>query len=472
MNQVASAAPESRLSARAIFFPLGLLLLFFAMSFSTRVQSNETLKWTFWIISAGFMAWYIWMLINMVRNQYEAGIKIVLVKAHYVQMVMHSLIFAYWGWYWPQVYDQVILILAQLVFVNLLDVLFRWTRGQQWVLGFGRFPIIFSTNLFLWFRDDWFYYQFIMVAFGVFAKEVFTWMRDGRRQHIFNPSAISLSVASTILILTNMTEISWGPAISNTLGLPPYMYILIFMTGLVVQYLFHVTLVTVATAITLLVAGWVYYQTTGVYFFFTSDIPIAVFLGLHLLVTDPVTSPKNNTGKILFGIFYALSVMLLFEVLELFGAPTFFDKLLSVPLLNASVILLDRFGRKIDFGGLFSSLKDWSSYKLNLIHMSIWIALFVGWYASGHVTNHPGKEYAFWQKACSEDRRHACVNLFSLTSLECEKSNPVACAQLGVLYTRGQGTEPDQDKAYEMVNKACSLGMEQACERLEEFRPE
>ena len=32
----------------------------------------------------------------------------------------------------------------------------RGRARQQYVLGFGPFPIVFSTNLFLWFKDDWF----------------------------------------------------------------------------------------------------------------------------------------------------------------------------------------------------------------------------------------------------------------------------------------------------------------------------
>ena len=49
-----------------------------------------------------------------------------------------------------------------------------------------------SMNLFLWFRDDWFYLQFVMVAIIVFGKEFLRWKRDGHVTHIFNPSAFAL----------------------------------------------------------------------------------------------------------------------------------------------------------------------------------------------------------------------------------------------------------------------------------------
>ena len=55
-----------------------------------------------------------------------------------------------------------------------------WSRRDKWILGFGPIPIIFSMNLFLWFRDDWFYLQFVMVAIIVFGKEFVRWKRDGQ----------------------------------------------------------------------------------------------------------------------------------------------------------------------------------------------------------------------------------------------------------------------------------------------------
>ena len=79
-----------------------------------------------------------------------------------------------------------------MVFLYVLDMLVCWSRRDNWILGFGPIPIIFSMNLFLWFRDDWFYLQFVMVAIIVFGKEFLRWKRDGQSTHIFNPSAFAL----------------------------------------------------------------------------------------------------------------------------------------------------------------------------------------------------------------------------------------------------------------------------------------
>ena len=63
---------------------------------------------------------------------------------------------------------------------------------------------------------------------------------------------------------------------------------------------------------------------------------------LHLLFTDPSTSPRTELGRIIFGVLYGLSAVLLYELLGAFGMQTFDDKLLQVPLLHLSIKLIDR----------------------------------------------------------------------------------------------------------------------------------
>jgi hypothetical protein len=68
------------------------------------------------------------------------------------------------------VYDSAYLIAAQLLFAYAFDMLLGWSRRDTYTLGFGPFPVIFSINLFLWFKPDWFYLQFLMVALGLPPK--------------------------------------------------------------------------------------------------------------------------------------------------------------------------------------------------------------------------------------------------------------------------------------------------------------
>lgn len=56
-----------------------------------------------------------------------------------------------------------------------------------------------------------------------------------------------------------------------------------------------------------------------------------MFLGLHLLVTDPSTSPRTPLGRAIFGVLYGVGVFGLYALLGAFGLPTFYDKLLCMP---------------------------------------------------------------------------------------------------------------------------------------------
>ena len=151
--------------------------------------------------------------------------------------------------------------------------------------------------------------------------------------------------------------------------------------------------------------------------------------------------------------------MILFEVLDAFGAPTFYDKLLSVPLLNISIQVLDRIARKIDFNKILKVFSNLSTYKLNLVHMTIWIVIFVSWYSSGRIgADHPGRQSNFWETACDQELRNGCKNLFNLISIECEKDNALACAKLGSMYRRARGVDRDDQRAYELVDQACTMG--------------
>ena len=58
-------------------------------------------------------------------------------------------------------------------------MLLCWSRRNTYTLGFAPFPIVFSINLFLWFKPDWFYFQFAMVALGLAARELIRWNREG-----------------------------------------------------------------------------------------------------------------------------------------------------------------------------------------------------------------------------------------------------------------------------------------------------
>ena len=416
--------------------------------------------------SAMLLVWalLLWNRVRVTGRRLEAVT--VIRKPHYVQLIVQIFVYAYWGWYWREVYAFAPLIVAQIFFAYAFDGLLSWSRRDNWQFGFGPFPIILSTNLFLWFRPEWFYLQFLMIAVGFLGKEFITWEKGGRRAHIFNPSALTLFIFSIILLVTGSTDISWGLEVATTLVYPEHIYLEIFLLGLVVQFLFGVTLTTLGAAAMLVALNLLYTQVTGVYFFLDSTIPIAVFLGLHLLVTDPATSPRTELGRAVFGALYGLGVFVLFWLLEYLGQPSFYDKLLCVPLLNMSVRALDRMAtslakrvKNIDQLGMAGTAKN-----RNLVYMAVWIALFAGMHMSGLMQkHHPGARPEFWRAACDEQKLKACRNLFTIYSNNCDTGDGASCNSMALLLNEQRNTPEAHMMAATGFIRACELGETAGC---------
>jgi hypothetical protein len=446
MGSLLLDAPVRKVAAgtRALVFPLAFTLGLAAFLFLDSVKQNTSLVWTFAGAAAVLIAWNAALLASAVRRGRTLSVEIVLRKQHYLQACAQGSVLLYWGWYWREVYDWAYLIAAQLLFAYAFDMLLSWSRRDTYVLGFGPFPVIFSINLFLWFRPDWFYMQFLLVALGFAAKELIRWDKDGRRAHIFNPSSFPLAVFSIALLVTGKSDMTWGQQIASTQFYPPHMYLMLFLIGLPGQYLFGVTTMTMSAVVTTYLFGLLYYAATGIYFFYDSYIPIAVFLGMHLLFTDPSTSPRTELGRFIFGALYGLSTVALYALLGHMGMPAFYDKLLQVPVLNLSIKLIDRAARsnllrRIDPGALARSL---APRQRHLAYMSVWAVVFAVMSAvQGVGDGHPGQWLPFWQQACAEGRPYACPYLENIVSSDCDRGSAWACEELAILQDR-----PDVDR--------------------------
>ena len=381
----------------------------------------------------------------------------------------------YWGWYWPPVYAFGPFILAQLLFAYAFDMLLGWSRRDTYTLGFGVFPVIFSINLFLWFKPDWFYLQFAMVALGLAAKELIRWNKDGRRVHIFNPSSFPLGVFSLILLATHTSDITWGQNIATTQFYPPQMYLILFLIGLPGQFLFGVTSMTMSAVVAAYAFSRVYFAATGVYFFYDSYIPIAVFLGMHLLFNDPSTSPRTELGRIIYGALYGLSTVLLYWLLGRAGMPTFYDKLLQVPLLNLSIQGIDWAARSRFLCWLDpAALGRWlAPRRRNVAYMSIWTLVFIVLSATGAVgDNHPGQWLPFWRQACQDGRAYACPYVADVELGFCNQGSSWACNDAGLmdiaLSRSGEDIRRlDPASAAEPFRRGCELGSLVACRNLD-----
>ncbi len=424
------------MTRRVFFTPLALTLTLTLVSLVARVNSHPLLTNAFWSASAVLLIWQVTLYLHCRHSSTGRSFQVSIRPQHYLQAAVQLAVFGYWGWYWQPVYDMAWLLVAQLLFAYTFDMLLQWTRRENYVIGFGPFPIIFSTNLFLWFRDDWFYLQFLMIGVGFMGKEFIRWKRDGKLTHIFNPSAFSLGLFSLILIATNTSDLTWGQEIATTLVLAPNIYLFLFLIGLVVMYYFSITLIAASAAAILFALSALYATVTGVPYFLDSEIPAAVFLGLHLLVTDPSTSPKTPIGKSIFGIFYGTGVFMLYALLGALGAPTFYDKLLCVPLLNLSVRRIDSLVHRIQQNRILSGWNlEWPFSRANSLHIASWAVLFAAMTAIGSTDGrHTGDSLPFWQTACNNGQRNACERLLSIETVYCDDNSGWACNELGGHY--------------------------------------
>lgn len=467
-NNGASATASVMLSARQMFVvPTVFILALFLVSLLPRIQSNDTLVISFWGTCAALLLWAVVLYSKALSSGKRKGFILARPKQqHYIQAMVHTSVYVYWGWAWPPVQEYAFLLLAQLFFAYAFDMMLAWSRRETYLLGFGPFPIIFSTNLFLWFRDDWFYLQFIMIAVGFMGKEFVRWNRDGRMTHIFNPSAFTLGLFSLILIVTGTTDITWGSQIASTLSLAPGIYTYLFIGGLVVMYFFSITLVAASAAMVLFGLSALYFSITGVPYFLDSAIPTAVFLGLHLLVTDPSTSPRTPTGKLFFGVLYGIGVFALYTILDVFGSPTFYDKLLCVPLLNLSVQWIDRMVLPLRKNQMLErlGLGVTPSRRANLGHMAVWIVFFATMTMMGQTdSRHVGDSLPFWMQSCEEGRVHACDRLLLLESTYCTDNSGWACNAIGAQYYSGKYVGADPERALGYFSRACELRFQAGC---------
>jgi hypothetical protein len=448
--------------AAPLVFTTGLL----ALTLLPRVRQNEALTWSCWAAAALLLAWH---ALLAWRGGSPAALRVGAPRAqHYVQSLCQFAVYLYWGWYWPPVYDFVPLLVAQLLFAYAFDMLLAWSRGDEYVLGFGPFPIVFSTNLFLWFKDDWFIWQFALIGLGFIGKAFVRWTRDGRRVHIFNPSAFTLAVFSLALLVTGTTDVTWGQEINTTFSLGPRMYTVLFVIGLVVMYFFAITPVTASAAATLFAASAIYLALTGVPYFVDSEIPTAVFLGLHLLVTDPSTSPRTPLGRAIFGVLYGLGVFALYALLTALGQPTFYDKLLCVPLLNLMVPAIDRAVRSLGERPVLHRLGlDGPLGRRNLAHMAAWIVFFAVMTAAGATDGmHRGDALPFWEQACAEGRPRACERLLTIETAYCADNAGWACNEVGRHYVEGRIVPADPDRALVYFSRACDARFQAGCVNL------
>ncbi len=153
---------------RLRFLPLLFIAGLLGLTLLWVVRENPGTLWSV-LGAAGALA--AWDILLLVRGEAFTA-KIAIHKHHYIQASAQASVLAYWGWYWPDVYAFLPLLLAQLLFGFAFQMLLFWSRGTPYPMGFGVFPVVFSINLFLWFKPEWFGFQFVLVALGLQRERI------------------------------------------------------------------------------------------------------------------------------------------------------------------------------------------------------------------------------------------------------------------------------------------------------------
>jgi hypothetical protein len=147
----------------------------------------------------------------------------------------------------------------------------------------------------------------------------------------------------------------------------------------------------------------------------------------------------------IFGAVYGLSTIVLYELLGRAGLPTFYDKLLQVPLMNLSIKRIDRAVRTgslqaFDPAAIGRSL---APRRRNLAYVLLWGTVFAAISAAQGVGDmHRGQWIPFWRQACLADRAGACAYLAQLYSIHCNAGSAWSCSALGILQDTGRPPSP------------------------------
>ncbi len=452
---------------RPLVVPGALAGLLAAYLLHPGVRAAPGLWWGFAGASAGVFAWTAWLAIRQRHAREPFAVEFRAIRPHWVQLLAQGTVLAWWGWYVRPVYEFAPFILAQLILAVAVEALFALTRRGRHTFGFGPVPVVFSLNLFLWFHLNWFFLQLAMVVLVYVGKEFIRWRVGGRSRHIFNPSAFALAVASLALIATGSTAITQGVEIAQTQYIPPYIFLVIFLAALPGQLLFGVATMTMPAVLTIWGFSAAYLAVNGEYFFYDAYIPIAVFLGLHLLFTDPATSPRSELGRVLFAVLYGSGVVGSVFALNAIGAPPFYDKLLPVPILNLMAPLLDRTADRLAtrLGVAWAAAKGPVPAPRRVATVGLWATAFAALSFGGALgDDHPGQYYPFWRDACEAGSERACDYTGIMQQSFCDRGSGWACNEFGILMAE---TDRDFRGAAGEFERACRLGFAPGCGNLE-----
>ena len=101
MSPTPSVAERSQ---SVLLLPAVLILLLGGLTRLSPISGNSTLVWSFWGAAGVLAAWLLILATRASRSGQKLEVGFAPKRAHWVQAVVQIGVYAYWGWYWPEVY--------------------------------------------------------------------------------------------------------------------------------------------------------------------------------------------------------------------------------------------------------------------------------------------------------------------------------------------------------------------------------
>lgn len=334
---------DNRVTRRVLTLIAVLLAGSFALLFAAPVAREPDARTVMLVCSLGLAAAFLYFLWRNFARPDKCHIELNVRRTHFVQAVAQSSIYFFVGQYYSGVAQWAPFIVYQLIGAFVFDFLLSVFRHNRYKLGFSIFPIVLSINLFMWFKPEYFAGQMAMVFGAILAKAYVVRTVEGRSlQHIFNPSALPMAVTALVVVILFRGEhlLNTNNVVTSYL-VPPHFQLFVFSVGLLSHLASGISFISLGAVATLFVFDRVFTALTGLPPM-GDIIQPSVFVGITLLVTDPVTSPKTRVGQLLYGCAYGIGIVTCYILLNHFGLPRYYDKILPVPILNYLAPYFDR----------------------------------------------------------------------------------------------------------------------------------
>lgn len=316
------------------------------------------------IAYAAVGAWLLvlWVVARIRGRQltYEVVIK----PIHVSQPTVHFIVLVYLSLYWVGLRSHWPWLMTQIGFCYLADAAFSYTRHGHWKIGFAPVPVVFSTNLFLFYEEPFYYMIFVVYLIAFFGKGFITW----KGRHVFNPSALGMTVVTLGWWFSD--RFPYYHAIDHEFWLGPNIVEVLFLVSLYNQYKNPIIWITLGAYFGLKLPILATNHPEPPHVFYP-----AAFIAILLLLPDPATSAKTPPGQFLYGIAYALAFKAISFVAIVTMGNTGSGKIMGVIVANILAPLCDRIGAAAD-----PAVLRFMDRRYNFAHWVLWIVVIhYGW---------------------------------------------------------------------------------------------